>query len=186
MKEKNDKKVRVSCPFVQAVGGIVIATGLMLGAVGKVRNELLEFGLGVGLVIGGMIFILFLDGFCSAEDEGLTIEMPFRKPRFIPYDEIEWVSLDVKSGGRRSKCSSAVNLIHIIKIVTRDETLTFRRQHGWADSRSMLSDPRQRGFLTMNSPFAEIERTIKRNKGMDITPDFLKQFIPPDKARRLR
>ena len=186
MTDINKKRVKVGCPFVQAAGGLVIGVGVLLGAVGKVRDERLQFGLGVGLIIGGLIFVLFLDGCCAAEDEGLVIEMPFRPKRVIPYDEIEWVSLDVKSGGRRSKFGRDISLIHIIKIFTRGETLVFKQHHGWADSREALMDPQKKDFLMLGSPFAEIEKIIKKNKGMDTTPDFLKPYITDKRVGRLR
>ena len=165
-------KVNVPCKFIQMLGMGISVIGLFSGAYGMVYEVPIFYAIGIVFTIMGIFVGVFFTGSCTAEDDGIAIRMPFREMQMIPYDDIDWVSLDVRRG-TSTKGSPYYSLIYKIKIVTRTDTLILETSHGRTSTPSDLYDVKRKEFILMNSPFKDIERIIKQKKGMDLTSDIM-------------
>lgn len=158
------KKISIPCKFTLMIAAAMGLTGFFMLTAGIVTGVLIYTGLGVGLMVGAFIIGL-LHGSLYAGDEGLVFEMPFRAKQVIPYDEIEWVDLDVKKGSR-SRSSSFVALIYTMKIITASDTISIERSGGTTEAMSPMYDLQFKDRMLMDSPFNEFDRVIKEKKGL--------------------
>ena len=164
-----NKKIKIPDKFYTLLGAGIILIGLLLGAYGIMYDVRFAFALGAGALFFG-IFVSLLTGHMCAEDDGLSIKMPGKEKKLIPYDEIEWVYADLRLGSR-GRNSNIRTLIYSIKIVTASENFLFETNGDIVPLSENLTDPKRREFLLMASPYRELEKIIKEKKGMYVESD---------------
>ncbi len=180
---KNNRLV-IPCPFTSAIGIAMAGTGGFMMLAGYHFSNLLYVGLGLGLIIGGII-IAMLKGSVTVADEGLIFEMPFRFPQTIPYDEVDWVNVDVEAEHSLRRSSMGRALIYKLTIVTRQGNIVATKQSGYVFNTMPLHDVYGKNKVLLNSPFSDIERSIRERKGFGSDPLALSEYLREGKAKKL-
>ena len=162
-----EKKADVTCPIAVVLGIMVlvgdITFGTIMYAIDKI-NVLTVIGMIVLFIAS--ICLLMLKGKCSADDEGVRIDMPIGRNKMIPYAEITAVTLDAVVGSKTSKYSSSRYVIIKLIVTTGRGSTTVKTNGGAVTNRYALDDPAVKAQFIETSSLSEIAAYIRQRSGV--------------------